>query len=176
MKKIIALAALAVIASTASAADAGLYVGGDIGSTKFESGGESENKTSFGATLGYTLNDYVAFELQVRRLGEWKIEGTKVTANAVQASVLGILPIANGFSAYGRLGYGRNSLDVTYNKTDVSVNNNEFLVGVGAAYHFTKNLSARAEYSYLGENKIGSGKDEFKVKISQFNLGVNYAF
>ncbi|MFY7864031.1 MAG: porin family protein [Roseateles sp.] len=167
---------LAMMAAAASAAEQGIYVGGGIGSTRFESNGESESKTSFGATLGYTLNENVAFELQVRRLGEWKIEGSTVTANAVQASILGILPIANGFSVYGRLGYGRNSLDVSYAKTNVSVSNNELLVGAGAAYHFTKNLSARAEYNYLGENAISSGTDDMKVKIGQFNLGMNYAF
>jgi OOP family OmpA-OmpF porin len=176
MNKFIAAAALALIATTASAADSNFYVGGDIGSSKFKVDGESGSKTGFGATLGYTLNPNVAFELSARRLGSWKEDGVTVKANALQASVLGIAPITNEFSLYGRLGLTRNSVKATEGGYSGSVHKTKALFGLGASYQLAKNVSLRGEYMNLGSNKLGSGADTVTVKMHQFNVGVTYAF
>lgn len=60
--------------------------------------------------------------------------------------------------------------DVKVNALQVSV------LGLGAAYQVNNNFSVRAEYADLGSNKIEAGGFSTKVKISQFNVGVNYAF
>jgi len=176
MNKFIAAAALALIATTASAADSNFYVGGDIGSSKFKVDGESGSKTGFGATLGYTLNPNVAFELSARRLGSWKEDGVTVKANALQASVLGIAPITSEFSLYGRLGLTRNSVKATEGGYSGSVHKTKALFGLGASYQLAKNVSLRGEYMNLGSNKLGSGADTVTVKMHQFNVGVTYAF
>ncbi|MCV2422498.1 outer membrane beta-barrel protein [Paucibacter sp. DJ2R-2] len=172
MNKFIAAAALALIATTASAADSNFYVGGDIGSSKFKADGDSRSKTGFGATLGYTLNPNVAFELTARRLGSFKEDGSKLSVNALQASVLGIAPITNEFSIYGRLGMGRNSLDLSEGAVSASVHKNKALVGIGASYQVAKNVALRGEYTNLGNNKVG----DTSVKMHQFNVGMTYAF
>ncbi|PND37340.1 hypothetical protein C1O66_07215 [Paucibacter aquatile] len=179
MNKFIAAAALALIAGTASAApgtDSNFYIGADIGSSKFKVDGESGSKTGFGATLGYTLNPNVAFELSARRLGTWKEGSVSAKANALQASVLGIAPITNEFSLYGRLGVGRNSLTVTEGGYNGTERKTKALFGLGASYQLAKNVSLRGEYMNLGSNKLGSGADTVTVKMHQFNVGVNYAF
>ncbi|MCZ8077338.1 MAG: porin family protein [Paucibacter sp.] len=179
MNKFIAAAALTLIAGAASAAPAAesnFYIGGDIGSSKFKAEGDSASKTGFGATLGYTLNPNVAFELSARRLGSWKEDGIKVKANALQASVLGIAPITNEFSLYGRLGLSRNAVDATEGNVTASAHKTKALFGVGASYQLAKNVSLRGEYMNLGSNKLGSGADTITVKMHQFNVGVNYAF
>ncbi len=179
MNKFIAAAALALIAGTASAApgtDSNFYIGADIGSSKFKVDGESGSKTGFGATLGYTLNPNVAFELSARRLGTWNKDGASAKANALQASVLGIAPITNEFSLYGRLGLTRNSVKATEGGYSGSVHKTKALFGLGASYQLAKNVSLRGEYMNLGSNKLGSGADTVTVKMHQFNVGVNYAF
>ncbi|MEH0164924.1 outer membrane beta-barrel protein [Paucibacter sp. JuS9] len=176
MKKIVALAALAFIAAHASAADKTWYIGGDISSSQFKAEGEKERKTGFGATLGYSLNENVAFELQARRMGKWKEDGVSITANAIHASVLGIAPITKEFSLFGRLGMSRNSLDLSQGNATYSLHKSKALFGFGGDYAFDKNLSLRAEYVNLGSNKIGTGTDSVNVKIQQFNVGLNYAF
>lgn len=176
MKKIFALAALAFAASTACAADNSWYVGGDIGSTKFKAQGDSSTRTGFGATVGYQLNTNVAFEASVRRLGSWKEDGIKLSANSLQLSALGIAPLNKEFSLFARLGVSRNSLDFTFSKVDFSLHKTKAFFGLGGAYQFDKALSLRAEYVNLGNNKISAGGESAEFKIHQFNLGLNYAF
>ena len=172
MKKIFALTVLAFAAATASAADNSWYVGGDIGSTKIKALGESVNKTGFGAVVGYQLNTNVAFELAARRLGS----ADDVSANAVQVSALGILPLSNEFSLFARLGVSRNSLDLDEGKVSYSIHKTKAFFGLGGSYQIDKALSLRAEYANLGKNKIGSGVDSVEIKIHQINVGLNYAF
>ncbi|RQO63295.1 hypothetical protein DBR47_01755 [Paucibacter sp. KBW04] len=176
MKKIFAAAALSLIAASASAAGNGWYVGADVGSTKFKNEGETITKTGFGALVGYSLSENVAFEATVRRLGSWDVDSVDTSANALQVSVLGILPLGNGFSLYGRLGASRNSLDASYQNVTASVSSTEAVFGLGAAYQINNNFSVRAEYADLGNNKIEAGNFSTKVKINQFNVGLNYAF
>ena len=164
MKKIVALAALALTALSASAADNSWYVGADIGSTTFKVTGDSDSKTGYGALVGYTLNQNIAFEGSVRRLGS----ESGVDVNAWQASVLGLLPLNQQFTVYGRLGVTRNSLDISQNNVDVSVNKTRALIGVGVDYKIDKNWALRAEYNDLGDN--------YNVRIDQFNVGVTYRF
>lgn len=176
MKKALVLAALAIAAGQVMAADNAWYVGGDIGSSKFKVEGEKSSRTGFGATVGYSLNPNVAFELQARRLGKWDLEGASLSANSLSASVLGIAPLSSQFAIYGRLGYARNSLDYTEDKVTVSAHKNKALFGFGGSYAIDKNWSLRAEYVNLGKNTIGSGADRVEIKVQQFNLGATYAF
>jgi len=190
MKKVIALAALAFIAAQASAAEKTWYVGGDISSTQFKADGDKERKTGFGATLGYSLSENFAIELQARRLGSASFSetidsvtySTKVRANSLSASVLGIVPVNNEFSLFGRLGYSRNSLDFSVKPSNASVtinadgHKNKVLYGFGGNYQFDKNLGLRLEYVNLGKNKINVAGAEAEAKIQQFNLGLNYSF
>lgn len=92
------MAMLACVAAQASAANGPWYVGGDISSTQFKSEGEKERKTGSGGTIAYSVNQNLAVEAQIRRLGRWNESGTHLTVNAINASVLGIVPVAEQFS------------------------------------------------------------------------------
>lgn len=158
MKKLLALAIAAAVAP-AFAAD-NVYVGGDIGRTK----AEDVSKTGVGAFVGYTLNENVALEGALRRLGS----SDGFSGNAVQFSVLGTLPLTKEINVYGRLGYGRNSLDGKVAGVNTSVSEWKPIVGAGVSYAIDKHISLRGEYSYLGK-PLGS-------KVSQFNFGAAYSF
>lgn len=172
MKKYFVAAAVAVAAAQVVAADSAWYVGADLGNTNFKQEDDKANRVGFGATVGYRVNENVALELQARRLGR----SGDLSANAVSASVLGILPLENNFSLYARLGYGRNSLELDSGSADYTVRKSKALFGLGASYAIDKNWSVRAEYVNLGKNKFQDGQDSVELKMQQFNLGVNYAF
>ena len=179
-KKIIALAALAVLSSTAMAASAadgtGFYGGVVIGSTQFKDEGGSENKTSFGAQLGYNFNANFAVEVQAQRLGKWSEDGFSLTANSANVSALGKLPVADNISVFVRAGYSRNTLKATEGNASGSIHKNKALVGVGADFKVASNISLRTEYVNFGKTTIGEGSDSVSIKMQQVNVGVNHAF
>ncbi|XHS76437.1 porin family protein [Burkholderiaceae bacterium UC74_6] len=178
-KKIIALAALAVLSSSAMAAatdETGFYGGVVLGSTKFKDEGGSENKTSFGAQLGYNFNANFAVEVQAQRLGKWSETGFSLTANSVNVSGLGKLPVADNISLFVRAGYSRNTLEATEGNVSASVHKNKALVGVGADFKVANNISLRTEYVNFGSNTIGEGTDSVTIKVQQVNVGLNYSF
>jgi len=177
-KKIIALAALAVLSSTAMAAadETGFYGGVVLGSTKFKDDSGSENKTSFGAHVGYNFNANFAVEVQAQRLGKWSEDGFSLTANSVNVSGLGKLPVADNISLFVRAGYSRNTLEASEGNVSASVHKNKALVGVGADFKIANNISLRTEYVNFGSNTIGEGTDSVTIKVQQVNVGVNFAF
>ncbi|MDM4765818.1 porin family protein [Pelomonas sp. SE-A7] len=188
IKNAIVLAALAISASQAMAAEPTWYIGGDIGRTEFKADGEKDSKTGFGFTLGYKLNENLAFELQGRRLGsatQSDVVGnitykSTLRANSLSASVLGIAPLSKEFSLFGRLGYARNTLDYKVTSTALNASadghKNKALFGFGGDYQIDKNLGLRLEYVNLGKNTVKISGVELESKISQINLGLNFAF
>lgn len=71
-----------------------------------------EHDTHYGLSLGYQLNPYLAFELGYADLGSARYRAsftggaarTQIDAHGWTASVLGILPVGEKFSVFGRLG------------------------------------------------------------------------
>lgn len=158
------------------AADQAWYVGGDLASTKFQAFGGSERKTGVGAYGGYRVNENFAIEATVRNMGNWDTSSGKLSANSLSASVLAIAPLGDAFALYGRLGYARNSLDLTKNSSITSVHENKALFGIGGNYSINKHVMLRVEYVNLGKNQIGSGSTGFDIKMQQINAGASYVF
>ena len=179
MKKILSLAVLAAMSTASMAAtmdNTNWYAGLVVGSTKFKALDGSENKTNFGANLGYALNENVAFELQAQRLGSWSDSDGSLKVSTVNLSVLAGAPISDGIKLFARFGYARNTLKASLDGYSATDHANKAIVGVGADFKVASNVSLRTEYSYLGSNTVGSGANSIDVKISQFNVGVNFAF
>ena len=106
LKKIIAAAAFATLASSAFAAQPGtFYAGLDAGSTKVDDLGES--KASYGGFVGYNFHPNFAAEVGARRLGSWG----DVDVNQYQVSLVGTLPLQNNFNVFGRVGYNKLDAD-----------------------------------------------------------------
>lgn len=155
MKKMMAAAALVVgVCGSAQAGD--FYVAGDIGQTRLT--GTSGSDQGFGLTGGYQFNRTWAAELGYRFLasdtGTFTEAGTKFTASyrlrALQLSGVGSWWITDNFSLFGRLGY--NSIQQKYSYADPTFSgrakgySSGLLLGLGAEYAFTKQLSVRGEY------------------------------
>jgi OOP family OmpA-OmpF porin len=138
-KKIALAAVLATLTASSFAAAPGAYVGGEVGSTKFD--GVSGNKASYGVVAGYNFNQNFAVEAGYGRLGKVDIMGYDVKFNQAQVSVIGSVPLNSEFNVYARLGY--NNLEASVNGSSAS--DNGALYGVGVGYNFNKNVSGRLE-------------------------------
>jgi predicted porin len=140
LKKIVAAAALAMLASSSFAGTPGTVYGGlDVGSTKLD--GVSESQTSFGGFVGYNFHQNFAVEGGFRRLGTWDGAGSDVTVDQTAVSVIGTLPLSQGFNVYGRLGYNHVKADAGWTEgSDSGV-----LYGVGVGYTFSPKLAGRIE-------------------------------
>lgn len=163
-KKFAITAALAILASSAFAADApSFYAGADVGSTKIDN--LSGRKTSFGGFVGYTFNQNLAVEAGYRRLADFDVTFNNVkagvTLDQAAVSVVGTLPLSSGFNVFGRLGY--NNIDVKANgyAGSGSDSTSGVLYGIGAGYAFTPTVSARIELQ-----KPSSDSTNFSAGVS----------
>jgi predicted porin len=140
LKNIVAAAALTLMASSSFAGTPGTVYGGlDVGSTKID-GFESE--TSFGGFVGYNFHQNFALEAGYRDLGAFKqaVDGD-LDVDQAAISVVGSLPVGNGFNLFGRVGYNR----VSYEDNSGKGHDNKALFGAGVGYAFSNKVSGRVE-------------------------------
>lgn len=194
MKKQILLACVLSAFTLPALAD-NFYVFGDVGQGKMEVDASndftfSKTDTTFSLGAGYNFNKFVAIEVGYRDLGEIKDRGlyfdgvddytytSKLSATAIQASVIGKLPISDDFNLFGRVGIA--SIDADYRGTASYADGNNpdpdtssesktrALVGVGASYALTPQIALRAEY-----NQYAKWDD---TKLSALTIGATYNF
>lgn len=168
--------------TTVQAADTGFYIGGSFGQSKVSDFSSSDlnsilasegitatsttddKDTGWKAFAGYRIMKYLAVEGAYANLGEVSaniistapVAGTanvQVESEAWTISALGILPLNDKFSLFGRLGLnvwnidasasGTGSGGATYSDSDDGTG---VVYGLGAAFHLTPNLNLRAEW------------------------------
>lgn len=191
-----ALVTLAGIASPfAMAADSGWYGGFNIGQSKATidddditdsllaegftavSINDDDSDTAFKLFGGYKFNKNFALEGGYFDLGEFGYTATTVPAGTLEGNIrlkgvnldaVGILPITEKFSAFGRIGvqYARakDSFDVTGAVTVADANPSEnatnYKLGLGVQYDFTKNVGVRGEWErYRIDDAVGNRGD-----------------
>lgn len=209
-KKIIAsmLCAIGALA-VAMPVQAQVYVGGGVGVSKgsfknsdFSLGdpeireSNDDSDTAYKLVVGYKFNPYFAVEGGYTNLGQFDYKYTgvgtlagdtgkvKYKADAWHASAVGILPFAERFSLFGKLGVAatnaKNSFDVNAPALGIVDSGSErksrtnLLLGVGLGYDVTKNINVRAEYEDYG--RLGNSGDTGRVNASVWSLGMNYQF
>jgi len=160
-KKIAAAAALVAASSCAFAAEpASFYAGVDASSTKIEG---LDREGGYGAFIGYNFNPGFAVEAGYHRLADtdYSVGATsaKVTLDQIDVSVIGTVPLSNGFSVFGRLGYNRLEADASVAGFDASEHDSGAVVGLGLGYSFSREIGARLEVQRPGNDttKIAAG-------------------
>lgn len=151
----------------------GWYLGLGAGAATMQDEGEAlAGSTSFddedtGWKLfgGWRFHRYGAVELAYVDFGEFTGEGplrNNWEASGINASVLGVWPLPNRFSLFGKI--GATYWDVENNFTGGSGDDNgtDFSYGVGAQYDFTDRVGARVEWERfqdVGEEGVTGTSD-----------------
>lgn len=203
IKSLVALSALAFAASSAMAGD--WYAVGAIGQAKVKdfnqadldaevldiagvaptSSSVDKTDTAYKLQAGYQFNKNFALEGGYFNLGKATYSAAYTGGNANAAfkvdgwnlSAVGILPLNEQFSLFGKLGAAYNTVKASANVGTNSGSDKDSNVGavygIGASYNLTKQIALRAEYEIY--DKIG-GDDTGKSKVDVWSLGVAYKF
>jgi OOP family OmpA-OmpF porin len=203
------IAAVAICTSPfAAAEDSNWYIGGNIGQSRAKIDDARITSQLLGAGLatssitnddkhlayklfgGYQLNKNFALEAGYFDLGQFGYTATTVPAGTLKGNiklkgvsldVLGMLPLAPQFSAFGRLGVNYAKASDTFASTGmvgVPTNANpgksafNYKAGLGVQYDFTKAFGVRAEAErYRINDAVGNKGD-----VNMFSLGLVYRF
>jgi OmpA-OmpF porin, OOP family len=176
MKKMnkLALAAFAAAGLSASPAfaqwsDGHWYLGLGAGqATLKESDTDVSDKkqTAYTARIGYLMSRYLAVEGAYYDLGDYPDPTGSTKASSLGVALVGILPIADVFEAYGRIGYARSETKASFSGLgSVKSHENEAYYGIGARYMFSPQLGVFAEW----------GKHD-KLKVEHWMLGAEFRF
>ena len=193
MKSVLALIAFLVALPAAAQTLGGFYAGASVGQSEAKSWcsgvdvGVSCDDTSTAWKIfgGYQINRYLAAEAGYARLGKFTAslgpasDEAKVTA--WEAAALGIAPLADRLSAYGRLGLYRATVKETTNFAgNFEHDNNDLTFGAGLAYQFTAHFGLRGEWQRYhnvggGDVALGAGEGQ-KSNIDVFSIGALWRF
>lgn len=191
----------------AIAEDSGWYVGGSIGQSKAKiddaritsnllGGGftttsiaDDNRDTGYKIFGGYQYNENFAVEAGYFDLGQFGYTATvvpagtltgKIRLKGVNIDAVGILPLTEKFSAFGKLGLNyaqaRDSFAgtglVSVLNPNPSKNDTNYKFGFGLQYDFTESLGMRVEAErYRINDAVGNRGD-----IDMFSLGLVYRF
>ncbi|MGH8640446.1 MAG: outer membrane beta-barrel protein [Burkholderiales bacterium] len=158
------------------------------------SGTADGKNTGYKIFGGYEFNPYFGVEVSLVDLGKVKYSGSylgapvtggKVEVVGLNASAVGIVPVNESFSLFGKLGifaWEASWSDVTGGvPTKAQDNGADLSIGAGFTFNFTKNFSARLEWERF---KAGGGEDyntgfpnlTSSAKIDFVSLGFLFKF
>jgi opacity protein-like surface antigen len=172
MKKFLAVMSLAGLMSSSVLADPhGWYMSADLSKNRL--GGELGVTSGIGLGLGYDLNQYVDFELNIRGLGTFKRDtGYYSVEDSYSSSYLGVIgkyPINEAWGVFGRFAAGSvgytSSIKQGKQTFSISESESKNMLGVGASYICSEKIKIRFEYM-----------DYQSTTINTTSLGIVYDF
>lgn len=147
MNKILITTVLFVLAVTPAIA-ADMYVGvkGGIAhhaQSSYQIGGPvlNNNQSGSGIFVGYKLNELYSVEAEYAKLGGFDVSARVNKSSVVAISGVALLPIKKQFSAVGKLGLSKSSLENAaapgYTGQTVTPKNTSLSLGLGIQYNVT---------------------------------------
>lgn len=169
-----------IAASAASFAQAQSYIGANVGRSEMKlsmDGIGSFKDTDNGVKLygGYQFNPTFGVEAGYNNLGKGSILNDTVTAKPESVYLAGTaaFPIDQKFSVFGKLGAARTRTKINAGGDSFNEFHNTAVVGIGASYAFTKEISGVVEYENFGKIVKESGDS---LKANLISVGVRYKF
>lgn len=176
--------------SQAAMSETGWYVGGSIGQMTADDAcagltgaGVScdDEDTTWKIFGGYKINRNFAAELGYSDLGEVSARGPGGTATAEATAWelvgVGMLPLADRFSAYGKLGVYRGEVDGRVNtvllNASADESNTDLTFGLGLKYDVSQAVAIRGEWQRYGD--IG-GNSTGEADLDVISIGVMFQF
>jgi OOP family OmpA-OmpF porin len=154
-KNMIAVAALAIVSTAASAAGVKpFYAGIDFTNSKIDNFGKRE--VGYGLNAGYNITSNFGVEVSYRRIADFDVivAGAPVGLDFKQAAVsaIGSIPVGKDFSVFGRLGYNKITAKATVGGYKGTGSDSGALYGAGVGYAFSDAASARLEVQRPGSD------------------------
>jgi OOP family OmpA-OmpF porin len=186
--------------TSAHAADTGAYAGGSIGQSSFSnfsasdldaaladegitsSSSTEDSDTGWKVFIGYQFLKYLAVEGAYTSFGKATanslitspvsgVADTEIEASSWSVSALGILPLGESFSLFGRVGANFWDADTSVTGSaggipvsdSVSTDGTDWVYGVGAVFNVSANLGIRGEWErYVLDDDV----DLYSVGVS----------
>jgi OOP family OmpA-OmpF porin len=146
-KFVFAILLSSFVALPAIASETGLYVGAKLGTVNYGYGNISNNgQAGFGLLGGYTINRNFAVEVEYDNLGGFESYDGNIKGSSFGFSGVGILPLNQQFSLFGKLGIVSTTLKDTAKPGwigDYTYNNTGMTIGFGGQYNASKALGIR---------------------------------
>lgn len=146
-KKIAAAVALLAASASSFAAEPPSFYAGVAGTSTEIDGFDRES--GYGAFIGYKFNQSIAIEGGYYRVADAEYGSgamrADVTLDQVDISVIGTLPLSNGFDVYGRLGYARLDAEADVAGYTGKDHDSNALFGLGLGYTFSPVVHGRLE-------------------------------
>lgn len=191
MKRTLTAAVLlsSLVVAGAAFAQGGPYIGGSIGQSnyKFDCSGVSCDKSDFGFKVfgGYTFTPYLGVEAHYVDLGKITLDpsfvpGVGTVSGDIKSSGFGLSLLAQypieQFSIFGKLGFTYLDTKVSGSISGVGSGSDSetatnFSYGIGGAYNFNKQLSARLEWERF-RAEFQSEKED----VDLISIGITYRF
>lgn len=170
----------------------GWYIGGSFGQSQFQDACEGisgpgiscdEKDSAWKIFGGYQLNRNFAIELGYTNLGETSASeaGVSVAAEASAFELVGIgfLPLADRFSAYGKVGLYRAESEGRLiipglGSGSIDESNTDLTYGFGLKFDISRNLALRGEWQRYSE--VGGGDLGGEADIDVLSVGLMYRF
>lgn len=184
-KQILAIAIGATLALPLMAQAEGFYVGGNVGSAKHKLSDSqesiNENDTGYKVYGGIAINKYFGAELGYADFGSYTESDSsgsyEASAKSTYLAATGTYTITQQFSIFGKVGVAFNKAKYSVTGSGFSASasgdNTNLLLGIGAAYAFTPNMSVVAEYEDFGKvDKL----DGAEYKVNMLSVGLRYKF
>ncbi len=164
------------------------YVKFGVGQGHYSARGADSDQTGASIAFGQMLMKNLGYEIGYMYFG--KLSGRETTdtdnqkvslqAHSLYVAAVGHLPLNESFSLFGKLGASLNYTKWKLTETDIAQPDNveryshsdtkiKPMIGVGAAYNFSKQLAATVEYQHFG-------KAEGDLKLSAWTLVLKYGF
>lgn len=167
-----ALVACGTLAALGAHAE-GLYVGGGLGSSRFNGadvGGAStdRNSTAYKLYGGCAFTPNLGLEAGGVDLGKFSSSADQIKANGLYLDAVGTLPLGNNVSVLGRLGVFNGELKSSVAGSDRGTN---IKLGAGLQYDLAGNVGVRGEWERYRFDALG-----IRPNVDLFSIGVNYRF
>lgn len=185
MKKI-AIAALlsSIVAAPAFAADEGFYAGINLGRTNSNVSvlgvATSKNATVGGVLAGYQFTKNWAVEAEYTGAGKFSTTPAALSGktDALSLSAVGIWPMSDAFSLYGKLGVARTTTTATSVPFGVvsGKNRTDLTYGLGLQYNVTPAVGIRAGYDRYNSEFTGPAVISGKFSSNKWSVGAVFKF
>lgn len=168
------LAIIAVAAAASSTYAQSAYVGGNVGTTDWKSDSingipGSSKGTSYKLYGGYSFTPNVALEAGYADLGKLSGDTGSTKGRGPFIDVVGKMPLANDFSALGRIGVFNGKLSSNGNGVSTSNSSTNPKYGLGLQYDLSKTSAIRGEWERyrFKASDTHTNADQFSVGYVQ---------